>query len=117
NRTPISLRNVRAVRFSTAFQYATGPVLMSVTPFARWNSMELLPNWSLTYDPTIYETGHTSAGLLARARFDIPAINGDLIAGVDVDYSPGGRTENRVTPSRVDGVFTDYTLGDLIYDY
>lgn len=117
NYTPVSLRNVRAVRLSGAFERRTASTLVGVTPFARWNEMELLPNWSLTYDPTIYTTGHASLGVLARLRHDVEPIRTRLIAGVDVDRSPGGRLEHRIDPVREGRVFTDYTRGEVLYDY
>ena len=79
--------------------------------------MELLPNWSLTYDPTVYTTGHRSLGLLARYRVDLAQIRTRLIGGVDVDYSPGFREELSIAPSRAGSVFASYTRGERIYDY
>jgi outer membrane receptor protein involved in Fe transport len=40
-----------------------------------------------------------------------------VIAGVDVDWSPGFRREFAVSPVRAGKVFEDYTRGDRIYDY
>jgi iron complex outermembrane receptor protein len=117
NYTPVSLRNVRAVRLSSAFEKETAATLFSLTPYARWNEMELLPNWSLTYDPTIYTTGHSSPGVLAKVRRDFDPIRTRLIAGVDVDYSPGGRLEHKIDPVRQGQIFTDYTRGAVLYDY
>lgn len=117
NYTPISFRNVRAIRASSAFEAETDFGLVSVAPFLRWNEMEILPNWSLTYDPTIYTAGHSSAGVLAKFRRDMETIRTRLIAGVDVDYSPGGREEFRIAPERRGQIFTDFTRGDLLYDY
>jgi outer membrane cobalamin receptor len=56
NYTPISLREVKAYRASTAFSKETARGLFSVTPYARYDWMRLLPNWSLTYDPQDYTT-------------------------------------------------------------
>lgn len=117
NLTPISLRNVRAARLSTTAEIRGDRTLVSITPFARWNDMELLPNWSLTYDPTIYTTGHSSVGLLARIRRDLGPLDSRVVAGVDVDYSPGSRLENQIVASRTDGIFNQYTTGDVLYDY
>lgn len=118
NYTPISYRNVRAVRFSSAFEKQSGASLISITPFARWNDMELLPNWALSFDPTVYSTGHSSAGVLAKYRLDLVPERVRFIAGVDVDYSPGGRTEHKVVSTREDGqYYRSYTEGELIYDY
>lgn len=117
NYTPISIRNVRAVRFSSALTAPVGSTEISVTPYLRWNTMELLPNWALTYDPTIYETGHRSAGLLARASRDVASLRARLIAGFDADYSPGGREEVRIDAVRDGRIFTDYTRAETLYDY
>jgi iron complex outermembrane receptor protein len=117
NYTPISFRNVRAARLSAAYERAGGRTLFSVTPFVRWNEMELLPNWSLTYDPSVYTTGHRSAGVLARYRVDLDAIRTRLITGVDVDYSPGFRQEDRIAPTRQGEFFTEYTTAERVYDY
>jgi iron complex outermembrane receptor protein len=115
NYTPISYRNVRAARLSAAYERRGERTLLSVTPFARWNEMELLPNWSLTYDPTVYTTGHRSLGLLARYRVDAGAAR--VIGGVDVDYSPGFRDEDRIAPVRSGAIFASYTKAEKIYDY
>ena len=117
NYTPISLRNVRAVRLSTALDVAVAGTDLSVTPYLRWNRMELLPNWSLTYDPTIYETGHSSAGVLLRASRAFAPLRARVIAGVDADASPGGREEFRIMPVREGRIFTSYSQAEALYDY
>ncbi|HEX2166930.1 MAG TPA: TonB-dependent receptor plug domain-containing protein [Longimicrobiales bacterium] len=117
NLTPVSFREVHAVRASAAWERVAGSTLISVTPFARWNAMEMLPNWSLTYDPVISETGHASAGALIKARHDFLPIGLRAIAGLDLDYSPGSHREWQIAASREGGVFTDYTRGDIVYDY
>ena len=115
NYTPISFRDVRAFRLSTAYERAGGRTLLSVTPFVRWNTMELLPNWSLAYDPTVYTTGHRSLGVLARYRVDFDALR--MIGGVDVDFSPGGRQEDSVAAVRDGSFYRSYTTGPRLYDY
>ena len=117
NLTPISYRDVQAVRASAAWERVRGGTLLSVTPFARWNSMEMLPNWSLTYDPAISSVGHASAGALLKVRHEFAPLRLRALGGVDIDYSPGTRTEWQVNAERVGGVFTDFTRGDVIYDY
>ncbi|HEX8691749.1 MAG TPA: TonB-dependent receptor [Longimicrobium sp.] len=117
NYTPISFRDVRAARLSAAYERRGAGTLLSVTPFVRWNEMELLPNWSLTYDPTVYTTGHRSLGVLAKYRADVDALRTRLIGGVDVDYSPGFRREDRIAPVRSGRVFTSYTAAERVYDY
>ncbi|HYE89975.1 MAG TPA: TonB-dependent receptor plug domain-containing protein, partial [Terriglobales bacterium] len=47
NLTPISFRDVTAARLSLEYERAGESSLVSVTPFARYNAMDILPNWSL----------------------------------------------------------------------
>ncbi len=117
NYTPISFRKVQALRISTAFEREKKNSLLSLTPYVRYNTMEMLPNWSLTYDPQLYTTGHRSLGLLARYRRDLEPMRTRVVAGVDMDYSPGFRLENRISPVKTDGIFTAYSKEETIYDY
>lgn len=117
NYTPISYRKVSALRLSTAYEKESSDSLLSVTPYARSNSMELLPNWALSYDPTIYETKNDSLGVLVKYRQDFEPMRTRLVMGVDVDYSPGGRFEQEITPVKVGNVYTSYTVGSTLYDY
>jgi iron complex outermembrane recepter protein len=117
NYTPISYRDVRTARLSTAFERAGEESLVSVTPYLRWNEMRMLPNWSLTFDPAVSESGHHSAGLLVRVRRDLAPLRTRVIAGFDADYSPGHRVEQRVVATRQGGIFTSYETTDLLYDY
>jgi len=117
NYTPISLREVKAYRLSSALEKATGSSLLSLTPYARYDWMRLLPNWSLTFDAQDYTTDNYSAGVLAKFRRDFEPLRTRLILGADADYSPGRQVEYSLTATRVNGVFTSYTQGALIYDY
>ncbi|HEX6940208.1 MAG TPA: TonB-dependent receptor [Longimicrobiales bacterium] len=117
NLTPISFREVDALRVSVAYERRTATSLLDITPFARYNAMDMLPNWSLSYDPALSRTANRSLGLLVKYRRDFDRLDARLIAGVDVDWSPGEHFERAVAPLRVDGVFTDYTPGAVIYDY
>jgi outer membrane receptor protein involved in Fe transport len=122
NLTPISVRNVTAFRLSTEARYLSGPTLVTAIPYFRYDSMDLLPNWTLTFDPTIYNTKNASYGLLAKVRRDLASLRAQLVAGVDLDLSPGGRVENQIqtsTSSTPNGrtVYSGYTLGPLVYDY
>jgi outer membrane receptor protein involved in Fe transport len=122
NYTPISYREVRALRLSTAWERQSGDTLVSLTPYLRDNSMELLANWSLSYDPTAYTSENRSLGLMAKWRRDYPRLRARLVAGVDLDISPGGREEDRLatltaTGSGVSRIYTGYSLGTRIYDY
>lgn len=117
NYTPVSLRKVQAYRVSTAYSKETARSLVSLTPYARYDWMRLLPNWSLTYDPQDYTTDNYSVGALAKYRRDFDPLRTRVIVGVDADYSPGGQFEYALTPTRVAGVFTSYSQDSLIYDY
>lgn len=117
NYTPISYRRIKAFRLSTEYQRMGSSTLLTVTPFVRWNSMDILPNWSLTFDPGIWETGHASAGALVKVRRDFAPLRARLIAGADIDYSPGWHRERRIQPTRTEGIFVDYAEGEPVYDY
>ncbi|OGS92012.1 MAG: TonB-dependent receptor [Gallionellales bacterium GWA2_60_18] len=117
NYTPISLRKVKALRLSAAYEKETANTLLSVTPYVRDDSMDLLANWSLGYDPTLYNTSNQSFGVLAKYRMDFEPYRSRLIVGIDVDHSPGGRTEDSILTTKVGSVYTAYTLKNRIYDY
>ncbi len=117
NYTPISFRKVQALRFSVDYQQESGDRLLSVIPYVRSNSMDLLPNWSLSYDPALWETSNTSVGMLLKYRVDLPEERARLIVGADLDYSPGQRTEHSLNVTRVGAIYTDYRLNEKIYDY
>jgi iron complex outermembrane receptor protein len=124
NLTPISFRAVEAVRLSTDYHRLSGRTALNVIPYVRYNSMELLPNWTLTFDPTVSESQNYSFGVLAKVERELPRWAGRLTAGLDADYSPGGRFEfvirPQTTPSELPShraVFSSYTRGATVYDY
>lgn len=117
NYTPISYRAVEALRLSVAYEKESSNSLLSVTPYVRSNSMELLPNWSLGYDPVVYKTSNDSLGLQLKYRQDFVPMRTRLVTGVDLDYSPGSRVENSITVNRTGGIYDAYTVGARTYDY
>lgn len=117
NITPISFREVDALRLSTEYERRGENTVVTVTPFVRYNRMDLLPNWSLTFDPAIWETSNRSLGVLARYRRDFEPMEARVVVGLDVDWSPGRHFERKIAPVQEDGVFVDYVEGDPIYDY
>jgi outer membrane receptor protein involved in Fe transport len=117
NLTPISFRQVQALRVSTAYEHQGAHSLVSITPFARYNAMEMIPNWTLTFDPQRSKTENVSAGLLARYRRDFAALDARLIVGADADVSPGSRFERIIGVTRVNGVFTSFRDSTPVYDY
>lgn len=117
NTEPISYRKVSAMRLSAAYDRESAGTLLSVTPYYRDDSMDLLANWSLGYDPTAYNTNNKSYGLMAKYRMDFEPNRTRLIVGADVDNSPGGRAENSITATKTGAVYTSFALGAGIYDY
>lgn len=121
NYTPISYRKVDAFRVSAAYDREDANSLLSITPYFRRDKMELLANWSLSYDPTVYTTENDSYGLMLKYRQDFVPMKARLIAGVDLDVSPGSRVEDRLGLTTVGAgatrVYTGYTIGARIYDY
>ncbi|OEJ65653.1 TonB-dependent receptor [Magnetovibrio blakemorei] len=117
NYTPISFRKVKAVRLSSNYELEDGNSLLSVTPYLRWNSMNMLPNWSLGYDKTVYTTGHSSLGMTGKYRLDFKPYRSRLVFGADADYSPGSRDEKSITTTKVGNVYTDYAEADQTYKY
>lgn len=117
NYTPISYRKVRALRLSSELRHVTPRALFTLTAFARDNEMELLPNWSLAYDPTRYTNGHRSLGLMAKYRIELAPLNTRLIAGLDLDRSPGHHFEESLEVERTGRIYTAYNVKGTIYDY
>lgn len=117
NYTPISYRAVDALRLSVAYEKEDADSLLSVTPYVRSNAMDILPNWSLSYDPTVYETRNDSFGVLLKYRQDFKPMRTRLIVGADVDYSPGSRYEQLISPTKVGNIYTSYTIVSTVYDY
>ncbi len=117
NTHPITYRTVDAFRLQSQFERRTETGLLHLTPYVRWNTLDLMPSWMLGFDPVIWTTGHTSAGLMARYNRDFYPVPVRLTAGMDLDRSPGSREEYRIQVTRQDGIAVDWERGDLIYDY
>jgi outer membrane receptor protein involved in Fe transport len=109
------MRSIRAFRVSSTLETSAHNTTLTLTPFLRTNEMDIVPSWMLSFDPVTYQTGHSSAGIVARARREFGGQAATV--GVDIDYSPGFREEYRITPEREGAIYTGYQRGDLIYDY
>lgn len=96
NYQPISYRKVGAIRLSSAFEKETGPALLSLTPYLRYNEMEQLPNY-LGAPSQINLSRNHSYGLLAKVRRDFEPLRARLIAGVDWEQSPGSYWERVIS--------------------
>jgi outer membrane receptor protein involved in Fe transport len=117
NEFPIATRSIRAFRLSSSMETKAGATTFTLTPFLRTNEMDIVPSWMLSFDPVTYNTGHRSAGVVARARREFATLRSALTGGVDFDYSPGFREEYRITTTREGSIYTSYDRGALIYDY
>jgi iron complex outermembrane receptor protein len=115
--TPIAFRRVLATRLSSELQVRGERSSFRSTLYARYNSMDLLPSWQLSFDPQVWESRNYSVGLLTHWRRTIPRLRANLSTGVDLEYSPGRRLETRIAPQRAGQVFTSYTTGEAQYDY
>jgi outer membrane receptor protein involved in Fe transport len=118
----IAFRKVEALRISSNYEQAFGDSLLSITPYLRDNSMDLFASFTLSSDPTISHTENKSYGLLTKWRTDFPSVmNARLIAGLDLERSPGGRQEDSVrvttTGTGVERVFSDPRNAQRIFDY
>lgn len=117
NYTPISYRKVQAIRLSSAYEKESGNSLVSVTPYVRSNNMDIIPNWSLGYDPQRYTTANNSLGALVKYRADFEPLRARVIVGTDLDYSPGRYDEDKLTTTKAGNIYTAYALGVKTYDY
>lgn len=117
NYTPVSYRKVQAIRLSSAYEKESGDTLISVTPYVRSNSMDMVPNWSLSYDAQRYNSGNNSVGALVKYRADFEPLRARVIVGTDLDYSPGRYDENKLTTTKAGNIYTAYTIGAKTYDY
>jgi iron complex outermembrane receptor protein len=118
NYIPIAYRKVKTVRGSLDWEQELGDdALLSVTPFMRWSEMELLPTFTLAFDPQVYTSGYWSVGTLVKYRQDFAPWRTRLITGVDLDYSPGFREEDRIWAVQEGTDSVAYTNQGRLYDY
>jgi outer membrane receptor protein involved in Fe transport len=115
--TPIAFRRVTAARLSSELQVRTEQSSFGGTLYARYNELDLLPSWQLTFDPQVWESRNSSVGLLTRWRRTLAPLRTNLSTGVDLEYSPGSRLETEIAPQRTGQVFTGYSTGEVQYDY
>lgn len=115
--TGIAFRRVLAGRLSSELQVRRGASTLGATIYARYNDLDLLPSWQLSFDPQIWESRHRSIGALTRYRHAIAPLRTTVNTGVDLEYSPGSRRETQIVPQRDGNDFTGYTVGDVQYDY
>jgi iron complex outermembrane receptor protein len=117
NPSPIAYRQVKALRLSTALEKDNGRSLLSLTPYARHNVLEIMPSWQLTFNQQIWDTRNNSVGMLAKYRYDFDPMRTRVIVGADLDYSPGSFVANRIASTASNGIFSSYATGEKQYDY
>jgi len=118
NYTPFAYRRVEGMMLTSAWEKPLdNGIVIGITPFFRANTMWLLPSFSLSNDPVRYTTRYTSFGAQLRYRQDFAPWRTRLIAGVDLDASPGSYQEQRLNVTRTGPVFSAYTTGKQTYNY
>jgi len=115
--TPIAFRRVWASRLSSELQVQTDRTSFRGTLYARYNKMDLLPSWQLSFDPQVWESRNYSIGLLTYWRRTVPQVRTNFSTGVDLEYSPGSRLETRIVPQRAGQIFAGYSSAEVQYDY
>jgi len=116
NYTPIAMRKVQALRWSTDYEKRFDASSFGVTAYARYNRLNLLPFWQLTYDPQVWDAHNKSLGLMTKYRRNFA--HGNTIFGADFDYSPGDNVEDEIIPTTTPSfVFNSYTVGQRQYQY
>lgn len=122
NNFSIAWRKVEALRVSTQYERDYGDALLSITPYLRANAMDLNGSYNLSSDPRVEKTNVASYGVMAKWRQDFAGeFKPRLIAGFDMERSPGKRTEDALTVSftgtGADRNYYAYTVANRIYDY
>jgi outer membrane receptor protein involved in Fe transport len=119
NYSPFARRQVKAFRLSTAFQRLGTVSSFEATPYLRYDWMRLIPNWTVSYDPSDYTTQNRSVGMLLKYRRDFEPLGARLIVGADVDWSPGSQVEKQTATSRSSGgpIYSMTYTGATLYDY
>jgi iron complex outermembrane receptor protein len=119
NYSPFAVRQVKAFRLSTEYEQDGASHSFAFTPYARYDEMRLIPNWTVSYDPSDYTTQNKSLGALIKYRKDFPSLRTRVIVGADVDFSPGGQVEHQMADVRPTGssIYTGTYTGTTLYDY
>jgi outer membrane receptor protein involved in Fe transport len=119
NYSPFAVRQVKAFRLSTAYEREGASHSFTFTPYARYDWMRLIPNWTISYDPSDYTTQNKSLGALMKYRKDFPLLRTRLILGADADFSPGSQVELQMRDSVPTGssVYASRYTGTTLYDY
>lgn len=116
-------RKVNALRLSSAIDKDLGQGRqLSFTPYFRDNRMDLNGSYNFPSGARIENTQVQSYGLMTKFRQNFnDKMRTRLITGLDLDYSPSQRQEDKITllTDTVAGRtrYYSYALGQRIYDY
>ena len=114
NYQTFDFRQVRAYRLSTELNKEfSSASLLSLIPYVRHNEMDLMPGWGIFKAGTKYygydaTTEFNSAGLLSKYRHNFEPWRTTVIAGLDLDYSPGSYYERRIDVTKTGDRYTSY---------
>lgn len=122
NNFSIAWRKVDALRLSSQYERDLGDATLSLTPYLRSNAMDLNGSYNLSSDPRNEKTSVFSLGVMGKWRQDFGgAYRPRMIVGLDLERSPGQRTEDALavssTGTGADRNYYAYTVGNRIYDY
>lgn len=119
NPYPTAYSDFSSYRLSSSYVRPVGAGSLSIMPFVRFNDVDFVPGWQLSYDPVVWQWDERSGGLRSQLRRPLGAGGGVFAAGVDLDYTDGARREPVIDPVEVDGVWVDWSLTRLppAYDY
>ena len=98
NRYPIAFSNFTSIRASTSYQQQRGETSWLIMPFIRYQDVDFVPGWQLTYNPVVWLFGETSGGLRTQIRHDVKPFDLRLTFGIDADYTDGDRQEPKISP-------------------
>ncbi|MEY2622014.1 MAG: hypothetical protein RIT26_1834 [Pseudomonadota bacterium] len=122
NNFSAAYRKVQALRLSSEITHWSGDDVFTITPYARSNQMDLNGSYNFSSDPRIEKTDVASLGLLTKWRRDYSGPwKPRLIIGLDLEHSPGSRTEDALnmikTGTGAGTNYTGYTVAGRIVDY
>jgi outer membrane receptor protein involved in Fe transport len=117
NYSPVAYRRVKSLRVSSTLEHRAGQSLISGILYGRYNELDLLPSWQLSFDPQIWESKNSSIGFLGRYRRLVPALRTSLSGGLDLEASPGSRMEQQIIPEQAGTIYRRFALGEVQYDY
>ena len=113
----VGSRDIEALRMSAVISTElTSGQLLTMTPFYRNNTSNMMPSWMVSYDPNVRETEFESFGLLSKWR--VKQTRSEIVTGLDIDHTPSSYLEEQVTVTAEDDIYTDYDkTGIVSYDY